>query len=388
LFGKEIFEIFYFRPAMLRSATIKPSLKARGTLRDVAQLVGVSHTTVSNAFSRPDQLSLELRAKIMDAARSVNYPGPNPAARMLTRGFANTIAIVYADPLYHAFEDPATSAFVGGVAEGCDKRGLGLLLLQGGGASLRTVQSAAVDGLIIYSMSKEGEAIRMIADRGLPMVVVDQPLIPKVPFVGIDDRKAARACAQHLKDLGHQNFGIVTFQLGTDGHNGRIERKRLKGICFEIPKRRIEGYLEVIEENGEGSSFMIWECSRSNEESGRTAGENILRSQPRPTAILATSDRLAIGVIEAARHHQLRVPEDLAVVGFDDIPAAKLITPALTTVHQPMADKGRLAVASLLRENRLLRMKVPTKLIIRQSTDPHYMRAGVQEYRSCRSSGV
>lgn len=349
---------------------MKPTLNARGTLRDVARLVGVSHTTVSNAFSRPDQLSPELREKIVAAARSVNYPGPNPAARMLMSGFANTIALVYADPLHHAFEDPATSAFVGGVAEACDQRGLGLLLIQGGGTSLRSVQSAAVDGLIIYSMSKDGEAIQTIADRGLPMVVVDQPLIPKVPFVGIDDRAAARACAQHLKDLGHRNFAIVTFQLGADGHCGLIDRKRLKGICFEIPRRRIEGYLEVIDGSGPGFSAMVWECSRSNEESGRTAAEGILRSKPRPSAILATSDRLAIGVIEAARSHQLRVPHDLAVIGFDDIPAAKLITPRLTTLHQPMAEKGRLAVSSLLKEERSLRNNVPTKLIIRQSTDP------------------
>jgi len=355
---------------MLRSAAMKPTLKARGTLRDVAHLVGVSHTTVSNAFSRPDQLSPELREKILAAARSVNYPGPNPAARMLMSGFANTIALVYADPLYHAFEDPATSAFVGGVAEACDQRGLGLLLLQGGGASLRTIQSAAVDGLIIYSMSKEGETIRTIADRGLPMVVVDQPLIPNVPFVGIDDRAAARACAQHLKDLGHQNFAIVTFQLGSDGHCGLIDRKRLKSISFEIPRRRIEGYLEVLDASGPGLSVIVWECSRSNEESGRTAAEGIFKITPRPTAILATSDRLAIGVIEAARCNQLRVPQDLAVIGFDDIPAANLITPRLTTVHQPMAEKGRLAVASLLKEKGALRMKVPTKLIVRQSTDP------------------
>jgi DNA-binding LacI/PurR family transcriptional regulator len=97
---------------------------------------------------------------------------------------------------------------VGGVAAACDQRGLGLLLLQGGGASLRTVQSAAVDGLIIYSLSKDAETIRTIADRGLPMVVVDQPLLPKVPFVGIDDRAAARTCGQHLKDLGHRDRNV------------------------------------------------------------------------------------------------------------------------------------------------------------------------------------
>jgi DNA-binding LacI/PurR family transcriptional regulator len=162
----------------------------------------------------------------------------------------------------------------------------------------------------------------------------------------------------------------VTFQLGSDGPCGLIERKRLKGITFEIPRRRIKGYLDVLDHGGPGFSVIVWECSRSNEENGRAAAEGILRSKPRPTAILATSDRLAIGVIEAARFRRLGVPQDLAVVGFDDIPAANLITPRLTTVHQPMAEKGRLAVASLLKEKGALRMKVPTKLIIRQSTDP------------------
>jgi DNA-binding LacI/PurR family transcriptional regulator len=119
------------------------------------------------------------------------------------------------------------------------------------------------------------------------MVVVDQPLLPKVPFVGIDDRAAARTCGQHLKDLGHQNVAIVTFQLGNDEHCGPIDRKRLKGICFEVPRRRIEGYLEVLDASGPGVSGMIWECFHSNEESGRTAAEGIFKSEPRPTAILA-----------------------------------------------------------------------------------------------------
>jgi DNA-binding LacI/PurR family transcriptional regulator len=346
---------------------MKPTLKARGTLRDVAQLVGVSHTTVSNAFSRPDQLSPELRQKILAAARSLNYPGPNPAARMLTTGFAGHLALVYADPLHHPFEDPAASAFAGGVAEACDQRGLGLLLLRGD-ASLRTIQNAAVDGLIIYSMSSAAGTIRTFKDRGLPMVVADQPLIPKIPFVGIDDRAAARACAQHLRDLGHQRFAIVAFPLGTDGRCGLIDRTHLKGIRFDVPRHRLDGYLDVLEAQGAGVAVNIWECSRFDEEAGRTAAEGLLETEPRPTAILAMSDRLAIGVMEAAREHRLRVPEDLAVVGFDDIPAAKLIMPRLTTVHQPMAEKGRLAVASLLKEKGPLRIKLPTRLLIRPST--------------------
>jgi DNA-binding LacI/PurR family transcriptional regulator len=347
---------------------MKPSLRARGTLKDVAHFVGVSHTTVSNAFSRPDQLSAELREQILAAARSLNYPGPNPAARMLRTGFASTIAVVCADPLHHAFQDPATSAFFSGVAEACAQKSLGLLLLQGGETSLHTLQNAAVDGLIIYSMSKEGGAFRAIADRGLPMVMVDQPLIAKIPSVGIDDRAAARACAQHLKYIGHERFAIVTFPLESDGHCGYVDERRLKGVCFEIPRRRIEGYLKVLNAGAPKASVKIWECVRSDEESGRAAAENLFKDVSRPTGVLATSDRLAIGILEAARAHRIRVPEDLAVVGFDDIPAASLISPQLTTVHQPMAEKGRLAVSSLLNEKAPLRIKLATKLMIRQST--------------------
>jgi DNA-binding LacI/PurR family transcriptional regulator len=347
---------------------MKPSLKARGTLKDVAQLVGVSHTTVSNAFSRPDQLSPQLREHILAAARSLNYPGPNPAARMLRTGFAGTIALVYADPLHHAFQDPATSAFVSGVAEACAQKNLGLLLLQGGGTSLQTIHRAAVDGLIVYSMSKDGETFIAIADRGLPMVIVDQPLIPKIPFVGIDDRAAARACAQHLKDLGHERFAIVTFQLGRDEHCGYVDKKRLESISFEVPRRRIEGYLDVLAPSQSHVSVKVWECVRSDEEGGRLAAESLFREEPRPTAILATSDRLAIGILEVARAHRLRVPEELAVVGFDDIPAATIISPKLTTVHQPMAEKGLVAVSSLLSEKAPPRITLTTKLMIREST--------------------
>jgi DNA-binding LacI/PurR family transcriptional regulator len=107
---------------------MRPSLKDRGTLTDVAKAVGVSVASVSYAFSRPELLSTKLREKILATARSLNYPGPNPAARMLRTGFAGSIAVVYASPLYHVFQDPAAAAFLSGVAEACSERRLGLLL--------------------------------------------------------------------------------------------------------------------------------------------------------------------------------------------------------------------------------------------------------------------
>jgi DNA-binding LacI/PurR family transcriptional regulator len=349
---------------------MRPSLKDRGTLTDVAKVVGVSIASVSYAFSRPDQLSPELREKILAAARSLNYPGPNPAARMLRTGFAGSIAVVYASPLYHVFQDPAAATFLSGVAEACSERRLGLLLLQCGEGYESTIRSAAVDGLIIYTMPKDAVTIQTVVERGLPMVVVDQFSLPNVPFIGIEERAAACACARHIKALGHQRIGIVTFPLHADGYSGPIDKKRLEKACFEVARRRLQGYLRGIDSGESKSSVTMWECPRSSEEDGRNAAEYFLKKKPRPTAILAASDRLALGVMEVARRYELRIPKDLAVVGFDDIPAAKISAPQLTTVRQPFEEKGRAAVAALLKEKRPVRTILPTKLIIRQSSDP------------------
>ena len=112
-------------------------------------------------------------------------------------------------------------------------------------------------------MPKNDSTLQMVADRALPTVVVDQPIIPNIPFVGINDRAASRACAQHLKTLGHKRFAIVSLRLGTDGYRGFVEPERLKNACFELSRRRIEGYLDVVGRNGSNSFAKIWECPRS-----------------------------------------------------------------------------------------------------------------------------
>ncbi|HEY5811037.1 MAG TPA: LacI family DNA-binding transcriptional regulator [Terrimicrobiaceae bacterium] len=349
---------------------MKPSLRARGTLKDVARAVGVSHTTISNAFNRPDQLSAELREKIAAVARSMNYSGPNPAARMLRTGFARTIAVVWTDPMPHAFEDQAAASFLAGVAEACAERNLGMLLVQGGERCSRSVRTAAIDGLIIYSIPKSSGTLQMVAERALPTVVVDQPTIPNIPFVGIDNRAASRACAEHLRALGHQRFAIISLRLDMLGHRGFVKTKHVLSGCFELSRRRIQGYLDVLCRNQSGVTLRVWECPCSIEEEGRVAAANLLAALPRPTAILAASDRLAIGAMETAKELKLRVPQDLSVVGFDDIPSASLVTPQLTTTSQPLREKGRLAVESLLDGNGPLRRVLPTELIVRNSTGP------------------
>jgi DNA-binding LacI/PurR family transcriptional regulator len=116
---------------------VKPSLNARGTMIDIARLLGVSSATVSNAFNRPDQLFAKLREKILATARSLNYSGPNPADRMLRTGFSGTIAVIYPDSLLRPFENPVVASLLGGIADACAERGLALFLQQGGNSLSR-----------------------------------------------------------------------------------------------------------------------------------------------------------------------------------------------------------------------------------------------------------
>src|SRR4029077_20869936 len=138
-------------------------------------------------------------------------------------------------------------------------------------------------------------------------------MIANILFIGIAARAAARACAQHLKDLGHERFAIVSLRLATDGYRGLVKEERLRQSIFELSKHRVQGYLDVLSQDEHAFPVRVWECPYSIEEEGRTAAENLFNLRPQPTAILAASDRLAIGVIEAARKHRLRIPEDLSV---------------------------------------------------------------------------
>lgn len=160
----------------------------------------------------------------------------------------------------------------------------------------------------------------------------------------------------------------MTFGLGRDGYCGLIEKERLKGATNEVAVRRIKGYLDVLEHSGAAISVRLWGSPLRTDEDGRVAGASLLESDLPPTAILAMSDRLAIGVMKVAGERKLRIPEDLAVVGFDDIPAAQVLAPQLTAVHQPAEEKGRVAIASLLKEKGPLRRRLPIRLVVRQST--------------------
>jgi DNA-binding LacI/PurR family transcriptional regulator len=142
---------------------------------------------------------------------------------------------------------------------------------------------------IIYPMPNNEETLRMVDESTLPTVFVDKASIPKIPFIGIDERAAARECAQHLKSLGHQRCAIVSLRLGGDGYAGFVDNDRLRNTCFEFSERRIQGYLDIVRNR----SVMICVPHDTHEE-GKKAAESLFRERPRPSAILAGSDRLAM----------------------------------------------------------------------------------------------
>ena len=185
-----------------------PRAAGNVTLVTVARAVGVEPMTVSNAYHRPRKLTPALRERILETARTVGYPGPNPAARSLRRGRAGSIGLLFGEALTYAFQDPVAVEFVRGLAEGTARHNTVLQLIaaldadEQEGASL--LANAIVDGLVAWTLPERHPLLRLARERNIPLVTHGSPRLGGVPFVGIDDRAAARAAADHLVALGHR----------------------------------------------------------------------------------------------------------------------------------------------------------------------------------------
>jgi DNA-binding LacI/PurR family transcriptional regulator len=347
-----------------RSSHSRPTV----TLATVAEALGVSRMTVSNAYNRPDQLSPELRERVLAVAEELGYSGPNPVARTLSRGETGSIGLVLDYPLTIALNDGATVGFLHGVAAGTEARGLGLSLvprIDGRHAAL--VQSALVDGFVLYCVPEEDPRMDAVRARRLPFVGVDFDPAPDLVRVNVDDRGATRATAEHLTALGHRHLGVV---LPYDKPaSGGPEAEAT--ATHHVERERLAGWREGLEASGvDWSAVPIASPTGTNGKTGRLAAAKLLDRAERPTAIIALSDVLAMGVIEAARERGISVPDQLSVTGFDDIPEAALFDPPLTTIRQPHHQKGSEAVRLLLEGDAAQSTLLPTELVVRASTSP------------------
>jgi DNA-binding LacI/PurR family transcriptional regulator len=351
---------------------VKP---VKPTLQTVADAIGVSRSTVSNAYSRPDQLSPDLRAKILEAAQKLGYSGPDPAARSLRKGRVGAIGVLFSDELSHAFTDPYAVHFLRGLAETAEEHGTGLLLVPLTGETGEvTVREALVDGFCLFCVPDWHPSLDVIRERRLPLVYAEwrDDVDPAILIVGIDEVASARDAGRHVAALGHRRIALIAHWIGKEPHDGPVTLAKPEDAPHHVTRERLMGYRDALAEAGvDWADILTVSASRNSRDGGAKAAAFALDRAPRPTAILCAADQLALGVLDALRDRGLQPGRDISVVGFDDIPEAETVR--LTTIRQPSLEKGRIAGRLLLEppdkpEDR--HVLLPTQLIVRASTGP------------------
>ena len=325
------------------------------TTRDVAALAGVSSATVSRALHGHRSISEATRIKVEQAAAQLGYA---PAAHAATDRARVAVVMPFLDRWYFA-------QVLDGAERALADRGI-LVLIQRlvdlddrRRALLGDVPRREVDGVLLVNVPPAPDEAALLADRRVPLVLIGASL-PGVPSVEIDDVAAARAATTHLVELGHRRIGLIS---------GRpFER-----IPFTAPPERRRGFLLAHKQAGLPWDPRLEVTADFTVRGGYRAGRALLAMDIRPTAIFAGSDEMALGVLAAARDADLRVPEDLSVVGIDDHEMAELA--GLTTVAQPVRTLGELAalhLAGLITHHAEAsvptRLIVPTMLVVRETT--------------------
>jgi DNA-binding LacI/PurR family transcriptional regulator len=305
----------------------------------------VSRTTISNAYNRPDQLSPELRERVLATAKRIGYPGPDPVARSLRTRKAGAAGLMITEPLTYSFSDPAALDFVAGLAQSCEELGQGLMLVAVGPSrsiadGTASVLGAGVDGFVVYSAAGDDPYLQVVQQRRLPLVVVDQPKeVPGASMVGIDDRGAMRELAGYVLGLGHREIGLLTMRLRRDRRQGLVDAQRLRSSTFHVQSERIGGVRDAMAACGiDPESLTVVESYEHTPQSGGHAAKVALEANPRITALMCTADVLALSAMDYLRGRGTYAPGQITVTGFDGIPEA--LNRGLTTVAQPSFQKG------------------------------------------------
>lgn len=304
------------------------------TIRDVAELAGVSSGTVSNVLNRPFYVKDATRERVLTAIEQLNFQ-PQQAARQFRPGRVRTIGISVANLDNPFFVDVAL-----GAEDVARKSDVGVVITNSAydarieDQNLDLLVQQRVQGLIISPVDESSSRLQMLHDRGVPMVFVDRvgARANEGWSVVVDDKKGGALAARHLLATGHRNISFI-------------------GHPHASPKvhARLTGVLEVLDESPE-VSFGVVETTSWTIETGREAGNRIaaMKQTERPTGVMFANDLMALGALQTLSSHDLRIPEDIAVIGYDDLEWAAVSSPALTTVRQPRRLLGATAVRMVL----------------------------------------
>jgi DNA-binding LacI/PurR family transcriptional regulator len=353
------------------------SRESKPTLTSIARSLNLSIATVSNVYNHPERVSQGAQQRVLDAARAAGYPGPDAVARQFRRGKSDTLGVLFTDELSFALRDPASVSFLSGVASACEDAGLNLILIPAGPPlqtnRISSVSNAIVDGFIIYSVPDDDPHLKTALNRNLPAVIVDEPdSAPDADWVGLDDQAATIELAKLLLSQGHRRIGVVTSRLGVSRYNGPATEERWSRARYAVQRNRILGLVKGLAAGGIGAEELaVEERFDSSVEAGTAGLHALLDRRPDLTAVCCMGDVLAIGALQGARQRGLSVPDDLTITGYDDVPEASRV--GLTTIRQPLIDKGRIAGQFFLTraEGMAPRRRVlPTSLEVRRTSGP------------------
>lgn len=346
---------------MTRTKSDKP------TLKQMAGKLGVSTATVSNAFNRPSQLSRDLRERILNECIASGYAGPNAAARSLRTGRTGIVGVMLSNYLAYSFSDPVAQQFLQGLAEVFEESEYSLLVMPSRDR-LKQVHGyeSFVDGFIVYGPPQQA-TLEQMKTQQKSVITVDFD-IEGCTSVNIDNYAGAKACAQHALSGVAGPIAILGLRLSAANRVRAIRMDELFDEERIITIHRLNGFLDAAKEAGISvPETRVFHVPDNTHAYGYEAAKQALTRSPRPSLLLCMSDRIALAAIQAARHLNLRVPADIKITGFDDIPEAETHHPSLTTVHQQSTDKGRIA-AEIFQGKRVDESIVlPTELIIRDS---------------------
>jgi len=337
------------------------------TLKDVAQRIGVSTATISNAYNRPDQLSAQLRSHILEQCESLGYFGPNAAARSLRTGKTNIIGIILSNYLSYSFSDPVAHQFLQGLAEIFEPREYSLLVIPSR-EHMKQIQGVEsfVEGFIVYG-PPESHKLELLVQQKKSMIAVDFE-IEGSPSININNYEAAKHCALHALNHNVGPAAILGLRIIDSDRVCRISNDELFDDKSIVTIPRLKGFLDAAKEaNVEIPGERITHVPDNTHEYGYRAAREALMVNPRPRALLCMSDRIALAAIKAARDLELKVPEDVLITGFDDIPESQNQHPSLTTVRQLSIEKGRIAAQMFLGMREGTDVTLPTELMIRES---------------------
>jgi DNA-binding LacI/PurR family transcriptional regulator len=310
-------------------------------MTDVARAAGVSPMTVSYTYNRPDRVSAESRAKVLEAAATLGYPGPDPSARSLRYGATRTLGVVLGEHLTYAFDDRQAVAFLAGIAEVCAERGYGLLIVPTGtGEEDRDrVVGAAVDAYVVWTTSDDDPVLDAACGTRRPVVIHGGPHREGTTLVGIDNRAAARAVAAEVFATARRP-AVLSFPV--DRRRDSFLRPGLDpdGIAYPVTRDRLAGYRDAARDLGlDWSEVPVGVCRTNDEGEARTVMRQLLASAPDLDAVAAMSDLLALGALREA-------PGPLRVSGWDDSDVAR--EHQLTTVAQSMREQGSACATAAL----------------------------------------